>query len=73
MSYKKLGEDDLHEEANGETSQFQNDSYIGRKSYNCNRFFKTSHAVHTGISVAAGTVMTLFGYELVPYMSKDRT
>lgn len=27
------------------------------------RFFRSSDAVHTGISVAAGVVMTLFGYE----------
>ncbi|KAI7133670.1 hypothetical protein KC352_g30852, partial [Hortaea werneckii] len=27
------------------------------------RFFKSSRALHLAISVAAGTVMTLFGYE----------
>lgn len=27
------------------------------------RYFKSANAVHTAISVAAGTVMTLFGYE----------
>ena len=27
------------------------------------RFFHSANALHTAISVAAGTVMTLFGYE----------
>lgn len=56
MSYNKLGSSKME----GDVSALHRSSSSG---YGGRRFFKTSKALHRGISVAAGATMMLFGYE----------
>ena len=66
MSYKPIQDTEHldsgfhHENATLEqASNSEKHDYVEVKR----RFFKSSRALHLAISVAAGTVMTLFGYE----------
>ncbi|KAK5166915.1 uncharacterized protein LTR77_007644 [Saxophila tyrrhenica] len=65
MSYKQL-----HDAANGVDAGEHLDHAVDQSQQSPfkvarseRRFFKTAHSLHTAISVAAGTVMMLFGYE----------
>lgn len=62
MSYQRLHVDDEREDV-------LEDIYPGLNSQpeqisTERRYFNSPNALHTAISIAAGTVMTLFGYEV---------
>ncbi|KAK5718135.1 hypothetical protein LTR17_015857 [Elasticomyces elasticus] len=62
MSYRHVSDADEDDGTNGETSRAGGLPYAAARVPE-RRFFRTSQSLHTAISVAAGTVMTLFGYE----------
>lgn len=63
MSYKPLDQTEGGGDATGESSGLPNGFPSKAEIHPERRFFKTSNALHAAISVAAGTVMALFGYE----------
>jgi len=62
MSYQPLHVDNEHDDVPDGVSQTAN--VLSRQTAPERRVFRSSNALHTAISVAAGTVMTLFGYEV---------
>ncbi|KAK5713401.1 hypothetical protein LTR17_017582 [Elasticomyces elasticus] len=62
MSYRQVSDADEDDGTNGETSRAGGLPYAAARVPE-RRFFRTAQSLHTAISVAAGTVMTLFGYE----------
>jgi hypothetical protein len=72
MSYQPLsGAEGLDDgDANAISPQASSKKVYGPLN-NGRRFFKTSRSLHTAISVAAGTVMALFGYVKILY-EQDR-
>ncbi|KAK4896916.1 hypothetical protein LTR27_005163 [Elasticomyces elasticus] len=62
MSYRQVSDADEDDGTNGETSRAGGLPYAAVRLPE-RRFFRTSQSLHTAISVAAGTVMCLFGYE----------
>lgn len=64
MSYKPVHQAEAGQEEPYENGGLQNGVlHHPEPARPARRFFKTSDSLHTAISVAAGTVMCLFGYE----------
>ena len=63
MSYTQVGQADHGGEDYNEDAPLSNGSRSLKTAVPDRRFFKTSNSLHIAISVAAGTVMCLFGYE----------
>lgn len=71
MSYKQLQPAGQHDDEEGAPSQDDYDLHVAPRVGSDRtedlpierRYFKSTRSLHTAISVAAGTVMCLFGYE----------
>jgi len=63
MSYKPVGQADDDGNIPLQSYTQQNNASHLEERHNGHRFFKTANSMHIAISVAAGTVMCLFGYE----------
>lgn len=63
MSYEQVLQADHAAESDHEDARLSSEPSAPPIVRSERRFFKTSNSLHTAISIAAGTVMCLFGYE----------